>query len=127
MKARDIMTRKVYTTSPEASVQEVAQLLGRESISGVPVVDKKGVIVGMITAADIIGKVNREGLRASDIMTHEVIAVEEETRIGEIAMLLIERNIKRVPVMRDGKMVGIICRADIVHTVAQGHVILKHW
>jgi predicted transcriptional regulator len=127
MIARDIMTRNVYTISPQASVQEVAQLLVQKSISGVPVIDKDGKIIGIITSADIIGKVNREGLCVADIMTPELIFVDEETRVGEIAMLLVERNIKRVPVMRNGKLVGIVCRADIVHAVAQGHLIIRHW
>ena len=127
MIAREIMTRNVYTISPEASVQEVAQLLSRKSISGVPVIDKDGKIIGIVTEADIIGKVNREGQCVADIMTPELIFVVEETRVGEIAMLLVERNIKRVPVMRDGKLVSIVCRADIVHAVAQGHLIIRHW
>jgi len=127
MIARDIMTRKVYTISPEASVQEVAQLLSRKSISGVPVIDKDGRIIGIVTEADIIGKVNREGLCVADIMSPEIIAVDEETPVGEIAMLLTERKIKRVPVMQDGKLVGIVCRADIVQAVAQGNLIIRHW
>lgn len=127
MIARDIMTRKVYTVSPEASVQEVAQLLSQKRISGAPVIDKDGKMIGIVTEADIIGKVDREGLRAADIMSPEIIAVDEETRVGEIAMLLTERKIKRVPVMRNGKLVGIVCRADIVHAVAQGYLIIRHW
>ena len=127
MIARDIMTHKVYTITPEASVQEVAQLLSRERISGVPVLDHAGRIVVIITVADIIGKVNREGLCVADIMSTEIIFVGEETPIGEIAMILTERKIKRVPVLRNGKLVGIVCRADIVHAVAQGHLILRHW
>jgi CBS domain-containing protein len=127
MIARDIMTHKVYTIYPEASVQEAAQLLSRKSISGVPVIDKDGKIIGIVTEADIIAKVNREGLRVADIMSPEIIVVDEETRVGEIAMLLTERKIKRVPVMRNGKLVGIVCRADIVHAVAQGHLIIRHW
>jgi len=127
MIARDIMTRKVYTTCAEASVQEVAQLLSRKNISGVPVIDKDGKMIGIVTEADIIGKVDREGLRAADIMSPEIIAVDEETRVGEIAMLLTEHKIKRVPVVQHGKLVGIVCRADIVHAVAQGHLIIRHW
>jgi predicted transcriptional regulator len=127
MIARDIMTRKVYTIFPEASVQEVAQLLSRKSISGVPVIDKDGKIIGIVTEADIIGKVNRENLRVADIMSPEIIVVDEETPVGEIAMLLTERKIKRVPVMQNGKLVGIVCRADIVQAVAQGHLIIRHW
>ena len=127
MIARDIMTRNVYTISPEASVQEVAQLLSRKNISGVPVIDKDGKMIGIVTEADIIGKVDREGLRAADIMSPEIIAVDEETRVGEIAMLLTEHRIKRVPVVQHGKLVGIVCRVDIVHAVAQGHLIIRHW
>jgi predicted transcriptional regulator len=127
MIARDIMTRKVYTISPQASVQEVAQLLSRKSISGVPVIDKDGKIIGIVTEADIIGKVNREGLCVADIMSPEIITVDEETGVGEIAMLLTERKIKRVPVMQNGKLVGIVCRADIVQAFAQGHLIIRHW
>ena len=127
MIARDIMTSNVYTISPEASVQEVAQLLVQKNISGVPVIDKDGKIIGIVTSADIIGKVNREGLCVADIMTPELIFVDEETRVGEIAMLLTERKIKRVPVMRNGTLVGIVCRADIIHAVAQGHLILRDW
>ena len=127
MNARDIMTRNVYTTSPEVNVQEVAQLLIQKDISGVPVINRDGQIIGIVTEADIIGKVNREGLCVADIMTPELIFVDEETQVGEIAILLVERKIKRVPVMRDGKLVGIVCRADIVYAVAQGHLIIRHW
>ena len=127
MNARDIMTRKVYTISLEASAQEVAQLLSGKGISGVPVIDKAGKMIGIVTEADIIAKVDRTGLRVADIMSPEIIAVDEETGVGEIAMLLTERKIKRVPVMQNGKLVGIVCRADIVQAVAQGHLIIRHW
>jgi CBS domain-containing protein len=127
MIARDIMTHKVYTVSPEASVQELAQLLSQKNVSGVPVIDKDGKIIGIVTEADIIGKVDREGLLVADIMSPEIIVVNEETKVDEIAMLLTERKIKRVPVMENGKLVGIVCRADIVHAVAQGHLIIRRW
>src|SRR6266436_5621287 len=127
MIARDIMTIKVCTISPEASVQEVAQLLYQKRISGMPVVNVDGMIIGIITEADIISKANREGLRVADIMSHEIIAVSEETPVSEIARLLTERKIKRVPVLREGKLVGIVSRADIVHAVAQGHLMVRDW
>jgi len=127
MIACDIMTRKVCTVSPEASVQEVAQLLYQERISGVPVVNADGQIIGIVTEADIIGKASREGLRVADIMSHEIIAVTEDTPINEIARLLSERKIKRVPVVSGGKLAGIVSRADIVYAVAQGHLILRSW
>jgi CBS domain-containing protein len=127
MIARDIMTRKVCTIHPEASAQEVAQLLDSQRISGAPVVDADGILIGIITEADIISKVNRDGLCVADIMSHELIVVNEETDVSEIAMLLTERKIKRVPVVQDGKLVGIVSRADIVHAVAQGHLIIRPW
>lgn len=127
MIASDIMTRKVATIHPGASVQEAAQLLDQKRISGAPVVDPDGKIIGIITEADIISKVDREGLRVIDIMSHDVIAVDEETPVNEIAALLTERKIKRVPVVENGKLVGIVSRADIVHAVAEGHLIIRQW
>jgi CBS domain-containing protein len=127
MIASDIMTRNVCTIQPEASAQQAAQLLDQKRISGAPVVNAQGQLIGMITEADIISKVNREGLRVADIMTHELIVVTEETPVGKIAQLLTERKIKRVPVVRDGRLVGIVSRADIVHAVAQGHLIIRAW
>jgi CBS domain-containing protein len=127
MIARDIMTHKVCVIQPEASAQEAAQLLDQMRISGLPVVSMDGRIIGIITEADIISKVDREGLRVADIMSHEVTVVDEETSVSEIALLLSERKIKRVPVVRDGRLVGIVSRADIVHAVAQGHLIIRPW
>jgi CBS domain-containing protein len=127
MIASDIMTQRVCTTRPETSVQEVAQLLSSRRISGAPVVDAQGRILGIVTESDIISKVDREGLSVADIMSRELITVAEDTPVGEIASLLTERKIKRVPVVHNGKIVGIVSRADIVHAVAQGHVILRQW
>jgi CBS domain-containing protein len=127
MIARDIMTTRVCTIRPEASAKEIAELLYRERISGAPVVDAEDRIIGIVTEADIISKVDREGLSVGDIMSHEVISVDEETPVNDIAALLTERRIKRVPVVRDGKLVGIVSRADIVHAVAQGHLIIREW
>jgi CBS domain-containing protein len=121
------MTTKVYTILPEASAQEAAQLLTQKRISGLPVVNPDGRIIGIVTEADIISKVNREGLRVADIMSHEVITVDEETSVSEIASLLSRRQIKRVPVVHNGTLVGIVSRADIVHAVAQGHLIIREW
>ena len=127
MIASDIMTRKVATIRPEASAQEAAQLLDEKRISGAPVVDAESKIIGIITEADIISKVNRDGLCVADIMSHDVTAISEETPVSEIAALLTERKIKRVPVVCDGKLVGIVSRADIVHAVAQGYLIIRQW
>lgn len=129
MIASDIMTHKVFTTSPRTSVQEVARLLDRERISGVPVIDdSNGQLVGMITEADIIRCMHRDDLKVDEIMSRQLITVNEDTSINDIAALLTERKIKRVPVVQaSGKLVGIISRADIVHAVAQGLLIIRQW
>ena len=133
MIASDIMTRKVITINPEASAQEAAQLLDQKRISGLPVIDASGSLIGIVTEADIISKVNRyglldqDGLRVADIMSCEVTTVSEETTVSDIAILLTERKIKRVPVVRQGNLVGIVSRGYIVHAVALGHLIIRQW
>jgi CBS domain-containing protein len=127
MLASDIMTRRVYTTSPQTSVQEVAQLLHRERISGVPVIDDRGQLIGMITEADIIRNIGRDDLKVVDIMSCQLITVSEDTSVSDIAALLAERRIKRVPVVQEGKVIGIVSRADIVQAVALGHLVIRQW
>jgi CBS domain-containing protein len=127
MIARDIMTCSVYTIPPEASVQEVAQFLERKHISGVHVLNHDGKLIGVVTQADVIGKVDREGLHVADIMSCEIYPVEEETGVDEIARLLSQHRVKRVPVLHAGKLVGIVCRTDIIDAVAEGYVIISNW
>jgi CBS domain-containing protein len=127
MIASDIMTHKVCTIHPEAAVQEVARLLSREHISGAPVVNAEGTLIGIVTEADMLGKVDREGLCVADIMSQQIFAVKENTSVNEIACLLAERKIKRVPVVRDGKVVGIVSRADIVDAISHGYIVVRDW
>lgn len=128
MIASDIMTRRVYTTSPQTSVQEVAQLLYRERISGVPVIDdQSGHLIGMITEADIIRHIDRDDLKVAEVMSRQLLVVDEDTPVSEIASLLAERHIKRVPVVQAGRVVGIVSRADIVQAVAMGHLVIRQW
>ncbi|HVU69358.1 MAG TPA: CBS domain-containing protein [Ktedonobacteraceae bacterium] len=127
MIASDIMTRRVHTTTPQASVQEVAQLLYRERISGVPVVDEHRQIIGIITEADIIRNIERDERSVADVMSRNLVIVEEDTPVSEIATLLTERRIKRVPVVQAGRVVGIVSRADIVQAVALGHLVIRQW
>lgn len=128
MIASDIMTRRVYTITPQASVQEVAQLLNRERISGVPVIDDTGgQLIGIVTEADIIQNIGRDDLQVADIMSRQLTTVTEDTPVSEIAALLSERQIKRVPVVQNGRVVGIVSRADIVQAVALGHLVIRQW
>jgi CBS domain-containing protein len=113
----------VITISSTASVRELAKLLTQNNISGIPVKDNKGKIVGIATQADVVGK---KGKQVKSIMSREIISVTEETPVAEIARLLTAHRIRRVPVMRDGKLVGIVSRADIVGAIASGKHVALH-
>lgn len=115
MQARDIMTHEVITTTPEVSLQDAARLLADYRISGMPVVDGEQRMVGIVTEADIIGK---EGETVRDIMTQRVVSVPEQTPVDEIALILTSNRFKRVPVLREERIVGIVSRADIVRMIA---------
>ena len=118
MKAREIMTRDVVSVLPDTPVREIAELLVDKSISGAPVVDDEGAPVGMVSEADLIGR-DEPSREARDIMTRPVVTIGEDTDAGEIARLLQTYRIKRVPVIRDGRVVGIVSRADLLRAMAQ--------
>jgi len=146
MRAADIMTVNVVTVDPETSVQEIATLLSERGISGVPVVDKERRLVGMISEGDLMRRVetgtelrrswwlemlstNTElaseyvktrGRRARHVMTRDVVSIAEATPLAEIADLLERHRIKRVPVVRNGVLVGIVSRANLVRALASG-------
>jgi len=117
MNARDIMTTDVVTVSPSMNVKELATLLAEKRISGVPVVDHEGNLIGVVSEADILSRRRgEESVRA--LMTSDVIAVGENESVNEIAMLLSLKRINRVPVLRDRKVVGVVSRTDIVKAMA---------
>lgn len=123
MQAKDIMTREVITASPALSVKELAQLLIKNQISGVPVADEHGKIVGLVSEADIIAK---KGKHVQAIMSQQVYSVTEQASVEEIAQLMTAHRIKRVPVMNGDRLVGIVSRADIVNTIAMGENLALH-
>lgn len=123
MQAKDIMTRDVITVGPSLPVKELAMLLIKNQVSGVPVADKTGKIIGLVSEADIIAK---KGKQVQSIMSEQVFSVSEEASVEEIARLMTTRRIKRVPVMNNGKLVGIVSRADIVNTIAMGDNLALH-
>ncbi|HTM07837.1 MAG TPA: CBS domain-containing protein [Verrucomicrobiae bacterium] len=117
MTAKNIMTSEVVTVSASATVKQAACLLTREQISGAPVIDRQGRIVGILSEADIVAK---HGARVKDIMSKIVSSVDEETSIEEMASLMTAEKISRLPVLRGKKLVGIVSRADLVAAVARG-------
>jgi CBS domain-containing protein len=147
MKAHDVMTSDVVSVSPQTPISEVARILRNNGISAVPVVDKAGSPVGMVSEGDLLGRdeADREARRdwwltllaegealsdeflgslrtperrAHNVMAAPVVTVGEEMEVSEIARLLTAYRIKRVPVLRDGRIVGIVSRADILRAVA---------
>lgn len=113
--AGEIMTREVITIRPETSVHEIARLLLEHRITGLPVVDDERRVVGIVSEFDLIAK---RGRTASDIMSKDVIAVSEDTPAETIAELIVRQRVRRVPVLREGQLVGIITRADLIRLFA---------
>lgn len=142
--AADVMTRDVVSLKPETPVRDIAQILDSHHISGAPVVDSDGHVIGvvsegdLIALADVMGEKRRSwwlmvlvdentlareyarahGRTARDVMATEVITVSETTPLAEIARTLERNGIKRVPVVRDRKLVGIVTRGDLLQTLA---------
>lgn len=145
MNAEDIMTSPAVTVGPETSVREIAALLLERRISAVPVVEK-GRLVGLVSEADLLhrheigtGCVARDGSwwlrlfsadrsledyvksharKARDVMTREVVSVAPDTSVADIASLLESRGIKRVPVLRGKRLIGIVSRANLMQALA---------
>ena len=123
MIAKDIMTRDIITVSPTMTVKNLAMTLIKNQISGAPVADKVGKIVGVVSESDIVAK---RGKDVKSIMSKKVISVGEDTSVEEIARMMTTHHIKRLPVMTDGKVVGIVSRADIVSAIALGKHVALH-
>lgn len=113
--AADIMTPDPLTFSPETSVHEAAQVLSEHRISGAPVCGNDGRIVGIVSEYDLIA---RPGAHVRDVMTRDVVSVSESASIDQVRAILVMQRLKRVPVTSDGKLVGLISRADMVRELA---------
>ena len=143
MKARDVMVSHVITVGPELDVKAVANTLVANGISAVPVVTIDGSIVGIISEGDLMRRivsgakrsrwletfssaeqlmadfVRAHGRKAKDVMTRQVISISPDTSLQEIANLLEKHGIKRAPVIENGRLVGIVSRADLVRALAE--------
>jgi CBS domain-containing protein len=144
MRASDIMTASVIAASPDMSVRHAAGTMVFAGISGMPVIDDSGRLLGMITEGDLMQRaeigtgakprawwlemmasttelasqyVKEHARKVMDVMTTDVTTVTESCPVGDIAELLERRRIKRVPVMRDGKVVGIVSRSNLIRAL----------
>jgi CBS domain-containing protein len=144
MKARDVMVSPVITVKPAASVKEVAELMLENRISGVPVVDDEGKVVGIVSEGDLMhrseagtalrrswwltGLTSEETLAAeyvkaharkvADVMTLKVVTAAPDAPLHELAALMEANAIKRVPIVENGRLVGIVSRANLLRAVA---------
>jgi CBS domain-containing protein len=141
MQVRDVMTTRVITVGPDTEVAEIARCLLENRISAVPVVETDGRLVGVVSEGDLMRRsesgtehrpswwlsllmlperraidyLKTHGRRAREVMTRELITANDDASLEEIAEILEKHRIKRVPVIRDGKLVGIVSRADLLH------------
>jgi CBS domain-containing protein len=144
MRAVDIMTTEVFTVQPTMSVQAVAKLLAERGISAVPVVDAENRVIGMVSEGDLLHRaeigtehgrswwldmvassnqeagdyIKSHSRSVEDVMTRDVLSVADTASVADIALLLEMNRIKRVPVVRAGKLVGIVSRANLVRALA---------
>ena len=115
--ARDIMTKPVITVKHDMILTDVIKTLLRWHISGVPVVDDGDKLVGMITEHDVVNFAlsgHAAGTKASEVMTEQVVTYSPDTLIVEIINFFAAHRIRRVPVVEEGKVIGIISRRDII-------------
>jgi CBS domain-containing protein len=144
MRATDVMVRGVVTVHPETDVAEAVKLLAEHDVSALPVVDDEGKLLGILSEADLMHRVEigtekrrpwwqeavtgagtlaeefvkSHGKKVGEIMTPEVVAVSEETPLSEIATLFEQQRIKRVPVTEGGKLVGVVSRSNLIQALA---------
>jgi CBS domain-containing protein len=144
MQATDVMVRDVVTVRPETDVAEAIKLLAEHDVSALPVTDWENNLVGILSEADLIHRTEigtekhrpwwleavtaastlaaefakSHGKKVGEIMTRAVISVAEDTPLSEIAALLERKRIKRVPVVRGGKLVGIVSRSNLIQALA---------
>jgi CBS domain-containing protein len=144
MKVKDVMTSPVVSIEPDASIWQAVRIMLQRHISGLPVIDQKGGLVGIVTEGDFLrraetgtqrrrprwleyligpGRLADEytrahGRKVSEIMTADPLTVSEDTPLDEIVLLMEKRQIKRLPVVRDQQVVGIVSRANLVHALA---------
>jgi CBS domain-containing protein len=141
MKVGDFMTRRVVTVAPDASILSAAQLMLEHKVSGLPVIDDHGRVVGIVSEHDLlrshddggkqphwlqllIGKAELadecagcHDRKVSEVMTRDPVTVTAASPIGEACRLIEDHGIKRLPVVRDGMLVGVIARADLVRAL----------
>lgn len=118
VKAKDIMSTTLTTVHEYANVMEVIKLLVEHNVTGLPVVDDEGRLLGMVTEKDILMLLlydpNVKGKTVTDLMTTEITHFDEDENLMSIFESLVRSNFRRVPILSEGRLVGIVSRRDII-------------
>ncbi len=124
LKAKDIMTKTVTVIQPDKTLFDAMQLLVCKEISGIPVVDEKGKMIGIITEKDILNFVfsgNLKQTKVKDVMTKEVMSFPPEADVDTIALSIGQNRFRRVPIIEGDTVVGIVSRRDIIRAELDIH------
>ena len=118
IKAKDVMSTKVTTIDEYANVMEVIKLLVEHNVTGLPVVDDAGRLLGMVTEKDILMQLlydpDVKGKTVTDLMTTEIVHFDEDENLMKIFESLVQNNFRRVPILSEGQLAGIVSRRDII-------------
>lgn len=120
LKARDVMTTEVITIDPETMLEEAIEKLVNNKISGMPVCDKAGHIIGMISEKDILNFIfsgNIKNTKVKEAMSSHIIGFPPDAELDKIALVMGEKQIRRVPIIENGKLLGIVSRRSIIKIV----------
>ena len=123
--AREIMTDDLVTVRPEDAIEDAIQLMLKEEISGLPVTNEQGHLVGVITEFALLGIVYDHQIKNQTVeqhMTRELITVDIDDPVSRVADLCIVHRVRRVPVMKNGQLVGIIARRDVLRALRDEQV-----
>jgi len=144
MKVRDVMSARVVSITPDANVLEAIRLMLQKHISGLPVIDRSGTLVGVVTEGDFLRRaetgterkrprwlefllgprrladeyVHTHARRVEEVMTREPVTITEDASLDDVVRIMERRRIKRLPVMRGSEVVGIVSRANLLHALA---------
>jgi len=115
--AKDIMVKKIVSISENSSMSELSSILIKSKMSGLPVIDKGGELVGFVSERDVITSLAQSSImkkKVKDIMTKKVISVKKETSVEEISKIFSEKSIRCLPVLDGGRLVGTILRKAVI-------------
>ncbi len=129
MKVKHLMTSPAVTTSPATPLKDAITLLANRGISALPVVDAEGHLLGIVSESDLIQVLSVAGSEAQsgvvgDLMTADVISVDEETGLPEVARRLLDSKVRRVPVLKEERVAGIVSRRDLIKWMARSDAVL---